>query len=186
MTELKLNKKHKRFADILLADQTRNAKQAYLKVYPKTKPSVAKTSASRLLTNANLSAYIELHEKKLTEKTEVTAEYIALKLKSFLEADISNYFDIKSRTIWLKDISNMPPEIRACIEEISQTKEGFRIKLVNKLGAVAELIKLLGLAKKPDVDLDDRPTVNIVLKNYLQQNNQYVNQIIQEAKDRVK
>lgn len=77
----KLSSRHKAFLDHYLRDPERNARKAYLKVYPTTKLKAADSSSSLLLKNPNLQAYIEKIESKATEKTEITAEWIKEQLK---------------------------------------------------------------------------------------------------------
>jgi len=124
---------------------------------------------------------------EMRDKFELDRDELARRLKMYLDANITDFFDIENGHIKVKDLNKFPPELVNCVEEIQKTKDGIKIKLVSKLSAAAELIKLLGLAKQADELAEaDRPTVNIILKNYLQQNNEYVNQIIKEAKDKVK
>lgn len=64
LNERKLTIKQQNFADFYI--ELGNATQAYLKAYPNVKKeSTAKANASRLLTNANVSSYIEERMEKL-------------------------------------------------------------------------------------------------------------------------
>lgn len=71
-----INAKHKQFADFYLSDPTRNARQAYKKVYPKSKDNAADVSASVLLKNPKVKAYIEKINQKTTEQVELTREMV--------------------------------------------------------------------------------------------------------------
>lgn len=64
LNERKLTIKQQNFADFYI--ELGNATQAYLKAYPNVKKeSTAKANASRLLTNANVSSYIEERMEEL-------------------------------------------------------------------------------------------------------------------------
>lgn len=75
-----LTDKQKRFADEYLIDM--NATQAYLRAGYKVKEEVARANASRLLTNANVSAYIKERQEELSKKTELTQEWVLEHLKT--------------------------------------------------------------------------------------------------------
>jgi phage terminase small subunit len=75
-----LTDKQKKFADEYLIDM--NATAAYLRAGYKCSEAAARSSASDLLTNPNISEYIESKQKKLEIKTEVTAEWV---IKEFIE-----------------------------------------------------------------------------------------------------
>ncbi|MFF5993450.1 terminase small subunit [Lysinibacillus sp. KU-BSD001] len=75
MIERKLTIKQQAFADAYI--ELGNATQAYLKAYPNVKKeTTAKANASRLLTNANVSAYIvermeELKSERVADQQEI-------------------------------------------------------------------------------------------------------------------
>lgn len=67
MIDVKLTEKQQRFADEYIKDP--NATKAYMAAYPNVKKeSTAKVNGSRLLTNANVAAYIEAHMKELASQ----------------------------------------------------------------------------------------------------------------------
>jgi phage terminase small subunit len=150
MDKNKLSGKHKKFADLYLKDPQRNARKAYKAVYgAQIKDAAADAAASRLLKNVKVSAYIESKEKKVTERivedASVDAVWVTKKLKRFSEAKITDYFEIKNGGIYLKDLHNLPSEIVDCIQEIQQTKDGIKIKLVDKKSSVVDLGRHLGM-----------------------------------------
>jgi len=82
LIERKLTIKQQAFADFYI--ELGNATQAYLKAYPNVKKeTTAKTNASRLLTNANVSAYIdermeELKSERVADQQEVLETLTAI------------------------------------------------------------------------------------------------------------
>ncbi|MCU7522711.1 MAG: terminase small subunit [Ignavibacteria bacterium] len=146
MDKNKLSGKHKKFADLYLKDPQRNARKAYKAVYgAQIKDSTADVNASKLLKDTKVSEYIEAKEKKATEEVEVSVTWVKTKLKRFSEAKITDYFEIKNGGIYLKDLHNLPSEIVDCIQEIQQTKDGIKIKLVDKKSSVVDLGRHLGM-----------------------------------------
>ena len=75
----KLTDKQKRFADENLIDL--NATKAYQKVY-RCKESTAMVNASKLLSNAKMSAYLQNKRERLTTKAEWTIEEILRDIKA--------------------------------------------------------------------------------------------------------
>jgi phage terminase small subunit len=79
-----MNTKHALFAETYLANG-RNATQAYISVFQTKSESVARTNASRLLTNANVAEYIKLKTRTLSEKLGITSESQLLDLQDIKE-----------------------------------------------------------------------------------------------------
>jgi phage terminase small subunit len=75
----KLTEKQKRFADEYLVDL--NATKAYMKVYGCKEPT-AMVNASRTLSNAKVSEYIQNKQERLTAKVEWTIEDILKGIKA--------------------------------------------------------------------------------------------------------
>ena len=75
-----LTDKQKRFADEYLIDM--NATAAYLRAGYNSSEAAARVSASKLLTNPNIVEYIESKQKRLSVKTEITAEWV---IQEFIE-----------------------------------------------------------------------------------------------------
>lgn len=82
LNERKLTIKQQNFAEFYI--ELGNATQAYLKAYPNVKKeSTAKANASRLLTNANVSSYIdermeELKSERVADQQEVLETLTAI------------------------------------------------------------------------------------------------------------
>ena len=78
--------KHKQFADEYLIDL--NATRAYKAVYTSVKSDeAARVNASRLLTNANIKAYVDEKKKERSEETGITAKMVVEELAQIGFAD---------------------------------------------------------------------------------------------------
>ena len=76
---MSLTDKQKRFADEYLIDM--NATAAYLRAGYKCTEAAARSSSCDLLANPSIVEYIESKQKKIAEKTELTAEWVLQNLK---------------------------------------------------------------------------------------------------------
>lgn len=81
-----LTDKQKRFADEYLIDM--NATAAYLRAGYRCTEAAARSSACDLLTNPNISAYIESKQKLLEDKVGMTQEWVLLQYKTIIEDNI--------------------------------------------------------------------------------------------------
>ncbi len=140
-----LSEKRKAFADALLQDPKRDRIKAYRKVYKVKTDKAAEANASRLLSNDKVQAYIAEIENKTTEKVELSVQWVKDKLKRFSEAKITDYFEIRDGGVYLKDLHDLPPEIVDCIQEIHETKDGIKIKLVDKKSSVTDIARTMGM-----------------------------------------
>lgn len=83
MIERKLTPKQQAFADYYI--ELGNATEAYLKAYPNVKKeTTARANASRLLTNANVSAYIERRMEELQSERVASAQEVLETLTAVL------------------------------------------------------------------------------------------------------
>jgi hypothetical protein len=99
--------------------------------------------------------YIEWTEANV-KKNVVTKELLNEKLLRWANSNITDYFDFgdfkidkgdktEYRFVSVKDLTELPREITDCISEIQETPGGLRIKLIDKLAAVAKLAEINGL-----------------------------------------
>lgn len=84
---MKLTEKQKRFCEEYLVDL--NGTRAYCIAYPKVKnEAVARTNASRLLTNANVQKYISELRQKQSQRTGITADTVLKELEKIALSDV--------------------------------------------------------------------------------------------------
>lgn len=108
----------------------------------------AASQASRLLKNVNVVNEIHSLLKNKAKSTGIEAKTVLAKLWRWSNANVFDILDFRLSDdkkgvteIILKNPELIPPELQDCVQEIAQTKEGIRVKMVDKLAA----IRLVGL-----------------------------------------
>ena len=141
-----MTKKQKIFADEYLIDL--NATRAYKVAYPRVKnDEVARANGSRLLTNANVAAYIEKRMKERQERTQITQDMVVRELAAIAFARLTDYVNVKGGMVKIEDTSSLTEYQVKALAGIKQGKNGIEVKLNDKLKA-AELLGLhLGMFK---------------------------------------
>lgn len=108
LNERKLTIKQQNFADFYI--ELGNATQAYLKAYPNVKKeSTAKANASRLLTNANVSSYIDKRMEELKSVRVASQQEVMETLTAILRGE-ATAATLKGVGMGEQEIEeNMPP-----------------------------------------------------------------------------
>ena len=141
-----MTKKQKIFADEYLIDL--NATRAYKVAYPRVKnDEVARANGSRLLTNANVAAYIEKRMKERQERTQITQDMVVRELAAIAFARLTDYVNVKGGTVKIEDTSSLTEYQVKALAGIKQGKNGIEVKLNDKLKALELLGKHLGMFK---------------------------------------
>lgn len=101
-----LTEKQKAFCDYLLTDPEQNQTKAYLHAYPKSSEAAAAVSASKLLKNPKVEAYLAEARAKRCERTQIDADWLLKRLADEAEADLADlYFEdgaLKPVHMWPK------------------------------------------------------------------------------------
>lgn len=122
-----MTKKQKIFADEYLIDL--NATRAYKVAYPRVKnDEVARANGSRLLTNANVAAYIEKRMKERQERTQITQDMVVRELAAIAFARLTDYVNVKGGTVKIEDTSSLTEYQVKALAGIKQGKNGNRGK----------------------------------------------------------
>ncbi|SRR6266404_866013 len=144
-----LTPKQQRFADEYIIDL--NATAAYKRAGYKGQGSTAEVNASRLLSNAKVSAYLVEKRNKLQEKTCITQERVLAEYAKIAFLDPRKFYDDKGNLVpvhMLDDdtaagLSGMDvAEITAGEMVIGQTK---KIKISDKKSALDSIARHLGM-----------------------------------------
>lgn len=109
----------------------------------------APQQGNALLKNPKVMTEISLMLKERSEQTGITAEVVLEKLWRWANANIFDVLTYKRSgvgdnavtEIGIKHPDDLPKELQDCVQEIAQTANGIRVKLVDKLAAT----RLVGL-----------------------------------------
>lgn len=163
-----ITEKQKRFADEWLIDL--NGTRAYKAAYPSVKKDeTARVNASRLLTNANVKAYIQKRQKERENRTEITQDSVLHELALIAFAKASDYARVVEKDAMVEVDGNMVPVLdedgnqvkyrtvepiltdeltedqKKAIAVIKKGRDGFEIKPYSKIQALELLGKHLGM-----------------------------------------
>ena len=142
-----MTERQKRFADEYLIDL--NATRAYKAAYPSVKKDeAARVNGCRMLTNANIQAYIAERQRDRQERTEITQDMVVRELAAVAFADVTEIVEIDDRGIvCIKPTADLTEDQRRAIAGIKETKFGTEIKMNDKLAALELLGRHLGMFK---------------------------------------
>lgn len=161
-----MTNKQKTFVDEYLIDL--NATRAYKAVYKNVKSDdAARASSSKLLTNANIKAYVEKRMKDREKRTEITQDKVLSELAQIAFANGSDFakvvekqlFDdagnpivnpstlepIYYKTVEMELTDKLPEEKRKAIAGIKMGKNGIEVTTCDKVRALELLGRHLGM-----------------------------------------
>lgn len=147
---MRLTDAQKRFCDEYLISL--NATQAYKLAYPHIKnDNTAKSNGSRLLTNANIAAYIKKRQDETARVKNITRERIIERLANVAfgdPLDIATVRGKKRKSIVLANFDELSAQQRSMVAGVEPVKlgqgSGIKVKLHDSLKATEMLIKMLG------------------------------------------
>lgn len=140
--ELGLNERQGMFVMVYCSPENNlNASRAYREVYDKDENLNRNTldvSASQLIRNPKVAKAISLERNKRLANHEELGKSLIQKWSTVVHADVSK--------AWTRaEIEALPDEVRLCIQGVEPTKEGFRIKWMDKQKAMESLARAIGL-----------------------------------------
>jgi len=104
-----IKKEHKQIIDEWFINGF-NGTKAWMKYNPKSSEDAARSSFSRLLTNANIEQYIEKKQKESEKINSISHQRILSELINWAYSDLTEFIYTS-----LEDIKTMPPEIRRLV-----------------------------------------------------------------------
>lgn len=143
-----LSAKHRRFADEYLVDL--NAAAAYRRVGYKAKSDhVAAVSASKMLANPDITAYVAARQAVLANKLGITQEKVLSEYAKLAFSDPRKVAEWGPGGVKLKHSTELTDDAAACVSEVSikPTEHGIELKfkLHDKKGALDSIAKHLGM-----------------------------------------
>lgn len=145
-----------------------NATAAYLKAYPNIVYETAMANGYRMLRNAQIKTKIAELKKELTDEIKVEAMDVLKELTKIAFSDMGNYvkFGVKEingpcgkyikNYVESKDYKKVDTSL---IQEVSTGKDGFKIKLADKMKALALLSNYFDLTEDNNKDKEAKKFV---------------------------
>lgn len=105
----------------------------------------AASQAERLLRNVGIRAEVERLGAKATEKAEVDVQRIVDELALIGFADLAEFVEWGPEGVRLKSSDSLDAVHRRAIVEVSESRNGLKIKLADKNSALEKLGRYLGM-----------------------------------------
>ena len=136
-----LTNKQQRFVEEYLVDL--NATQAAIRAgySQRSAQQMGAENLSKPVIQQALRSELDLRSKR----TAITADAVLTEFGRIAFADIRDVVEFGGGTVTIKSSSELPKEVAAALAEISQTKDGLRVKLHSKIAALDALARHLGL-----------------------------------------
>jgi hypothetical protein len=160
------NMRHERFIREYLKTDF-NGAEAYRRVYPRHKPNIAKVSASRLLTSANLQRRLREVQAAIIKRSDITVDTILTEYEEARKLAVQqekpeamlNASEKKAKLVGLlvdrREVGNAGDfENLTDVGEILE-----KVRQEAGLEAAEALARAFGLANEPEADLEDVPSL---------------------------
>ena len=135
----------------------------------------ADQTASRLLKNTQIRAWIDKRKAKILDIADVSTERVVRELANIAFSNVTDFVKVgRKGTVSLTDWSLLSKDQTACIESVNETKEGYRLKLYSKPTAIEMLGKYLTMFQPQPAVYDEpdqfKDLSNADLERYIAQN----------------
>lgn len=144
-----LSPKQLRFVEEYCVDF--NGKQAALRAgYTRNQASNA---AHTIKLNSDVQKAITRRMVLLGLKCEITKDQLIAQLRRVAFADLRNVVQWNEHGVALVASADLTDDNAACVSEVSQTKDGVKIKTHDKITAIGQLSKMLGYDAPTKIEL---------------------------------
>lgn len=93
-----------------------------------------------------IADYIEKLREEARKRNAVTVDRLIEELAAIALSDIREVAECDGKSVKLKPFAGMPDSAARAISEVADSKDGPKVKFWNKLEAMAQLAKILGVA----------------------------------------
>ncbi len=118
-------------------------------------PGNARQQAHRWLTNDYIAEAIVKAKESRSRRTEITADAVLMRAAQLVFTDLDTFVSWTKDKLELRDSATIPRDRIGALQEISETREGLRVKLADRMPALTLLFKHLGLL--PTIGTKDNP-----------------------------
>lgn len=155
---MELTRRQEQFVCHYLVDL--NATQAAIRAGYSTK--TARQMGARLLTNADIAEAVEKAMQERAERTKITQDEVMRELARIGFSDMSKFARWGPRGVTLVHNNHLPEGVSRVVQEVSQSKQGLKFKLHDKVTALRLLGQHLGMWDKiPDSGIPIRIVTNV-------------------------
>jgi len=111
-------------------------------------PKTAGSQGEQLLKKVEIQQRIAELRADREQRTQIEGDRVIEELKRIGLARIDEAVECRGRTVKIKSFAELSPDVLAAIESVQQTKDGIKVKFHNKLAALEQLARHLGLFEK--------------------------------------
>lgn len=128
-------------------------------------PAYANTQASKMLALEEIKKRIEELQADRQLRTEIKADRVVNELALIAFSNISDFIEVVDSFPVVKSLENIDPEKMKAIKTIKTSRDGsVTIELHNKLGALVELSKIMGLVSDLNIAIATFHKYGILVK----------------------
>ena len=151
-----LTDKQRRFVDEYLIDLNATA-AARRAGYAEGSASV---EGCRLLVKDKIKRLVAEKRRQVADRAEISVARVLEEYRRIAFADLRDVVQVRNGQVYITDTDTLTPEQAASLSEISQTKEGIRVKILDKQRALDSMAKHLGMfIEQQQIEISGPPPV---------------------------
>lgn len=176
----KLTVKQENFCNYYI--ETGNASEAYRRAYScdRMKNETVNRKAAEMLENGKITARVNQLQKALQERSDITKDKAVKELANIALSRVTDVLTARGRTVRIKNLSDLPDEVRASISSIKESNGGIEVKFYNKISAIDRLSKMLGWDSPTVIETYVSPFEDYTdeqLEEFIKENSEVLNEL---------